>query len=69
MHEKGFIPIWFFIGVLLIIYGFLIIGAGAWELFVPPAHPVVLAELKMNLWWGALLLVIGAAYAGRFSPW
>ena len=49
------LPIWFFIGILLVIYGFLIMGQGMWELFRPPAHPVVLAELHPSLWWGALM--------------
>lgn len=69
MSEKRAISIWFFIGVLLIVYGFLITGQGMWEMFNPPAHPVVLAEMRMNIWWGALLLLIGATYAGRFAPW
>ena len=63
------LSIWFFIGLLLIVYGFLIMGQGMWELFSPPAHPVVLAELRAGIWWGALILVLGAVYVGRFSPW
>jgi hypothetical protein len=66
---KAMIPIWFFIGLLLIVYGFLIMGQGMWELFNPPARTVVLAELKASIWWGALILVIGGIYAGRYSPW
>jgi hypothetical protein len=69
MSGKRVISIWFFIGVLLIVYGFLITGQGMWEMFSPPANPVVLAEMRMNIWWGALLLVVGAFYAGRFAPW
>ncbi len=33
------ISIWIFIGVLLIVYGFLIMGQGIWELFFPPDPP------------------------------
>jgi hypothetical protein len=40
-----------------------------WDLFTPPAHPTVLAELRPALWWGALLLVVGGAMAGRSAPW
>ena len=47
--ESKDISIWFFIGVLLIVYGFLIMGQGMWELFAPPAHPTVLAELRPAL--------------------
>jgi hypothetical protein len=66
---KRLVSIWFFIGVLLVIYGFLIIGQGMWEMFYPPTQPVVLAELRAGLWWGSLLIVLGAVYVGRFAPW
>lgn len=63
------IPIWFFIGVLLLIYGVLITGAGLYELSNPADHPVVLAGLHAGIWWGVLLIVLGAFYSIRFAPW
>ena len=69
MHRPGMVSIWFFVGVLLLIYGVLILGAGLYEKAVPPEHPVVLAELHAGIWWGALLIVLGAFYSFRFSPW
>jgi hypothetical protein len=63
------ISIWIFIGTLLILYGFLIMGQGIWELFTPPARPVVLAGLRAPLWWGSLLLLVGAFFVGRNSRW
>ena len=68
MHRPGLISIWFFIGILLLIYGVLILGAGLYTYFVPPANPVVLANLHAGIWWGALLLVIGGLYTFRFKP-
>lgn len=65
-EQQSFIPVWFFVGVLLLIYGVLIFGSGLAELSNPP-H-VVLAELHAPLWWGALLIVIGAAYVIAFRP-
>src|SRR5690242_16573083 len=60
MHsESGRISIWFFIGLLVLVYGVLITGAGVYEIFVPPIHPVVLENLHAGLWWGILLLVLG----------
>jgi hypothetical protein len=66
---KHMISIWLFIGVLLVVYGIIIMGAGMWELFSPPAHPTVLAELRPSLWWGALLLVLGGIFVGANSRW
>jgi len=67
MREGG-ISIWFFIGVSLLMNGVLIVGAGIWEVFDPPANPVVLFNLHANIWWGALLLVFGLVYCVKFVP-
>jgi hypothetical protein len=48
--------------------GVLILGAGIWELMYPPANPVVLFRLHANVWWGAVLLVLGILYSLKFSP-
>jgi hypothetical protein len=69
MHEhKGMISIWFFIGVLLLAYGVLIFCAGVYDIFQPPAKPVVLARLHAGVWWGLLLLAMGLFYSIRFRP-
>jgi len=68
MHGPGFVSIWFFIGVLLTAYGFLITGSGIYGLFFPPEHPVVLAQLHAGIWWGVLLLIIGLFYTIKFFP-
>jgi hypothetical protein len=62
------VSIWAFIGALLLVYGVLILGAGLYQLAVPPAHPVVLANLHAGIWWGALLIALGAFYTLRFKP-
>jgi len=62
------LSIWFFIGILLVAYGILILGAGLFELSAPPQHPVVLSELHAGIWWGALLLILGLIYSVRFRP-
>jgi hypothetical protein len=67
MSEKhNFIPVWFFVGALLLIYGLLIFASGLAELSNPPN--TVLAELHAPVWWGALLIVIGAGYVIAFRP-
>ena len=68
MHGSG-IPIWFFIGVMLTVYGALVLGYGIVEL-VTGVFPtgVQLVELHTPVWWGALLLVIGIFYLIKFRP-
>jgi len=60
------IPVWFFVGLLLGVYGVLILASGVAEWFHPP--PTVLAELHAPVWWGALLAVIGVGYVVAFRP-
>lgn len=67
MKEDSF-SIWFFIGLLLAIYGVLITGAGIWEWMNPPANAVTLAELHAGVWWGLILLVLGGIYLYFFTP-
>jgi hypothetical protein len=66
--EKHAISIWFFIGLTLVIYGALILGAGIYDFFYPLKHPVVLSKLHAGVWWGALLLVLGSVYTFKFFP-
>jgi FtsH-binding integral membrane protein len=67
MHDHG-ISIWFFIGISLLVNGILITGAGIWELVSPPVDRVVLFQYHANLWWGALLLLLGLVYCVKFVP-
>ncbi len=67
MSEKHhIIPIWFFVGSLLLVYGVLILVSGLAEW----SHPAntVLAELHAPVWWGALLVVLGLIYCIKYYP-
>ena len=68
MRDRGFLSIWFFIGMLLTAYGVLITATGLYELVSPPANPPVLANLHATLWWGIVLLIIGLIYFIKFFP-
>ena len=68
MHRKDLVSIWFFIGVLLLFYGVMILGSGLYDLATGVTGSTVLAELHAPVWWGALLIVIGGIYAWRFAP-
>jgi len=65
-HSKY--SIWFFTGALLLTYGILIASAGFREFSHPEAHPVQLAELHIDFWWGLLLIVIGSIYVWAYFP-
>ena len=66
-HEKQ-MSIWYFIGLLILVYGVLILGAGIAEFVSPPANPLILAELHAGVWWGALLVIIGGVYVYYLRP-
>jgi hypothetical protein len=67
MHGSK-IPIWFFIGVLLAIYGVMIFAYGCVELATGRLANVQLAELHAPIWWGGLLLLLGVFYLVKFRP-
>ncbi len=66
--ESTDISIWFFIGVLLSIYGAMILAYGLWEVITGHIANVVLANLHAPIWWGAMMLVLGLFYGVRFRP-
>ncbi|PYX45175.1 MAG: hypothetical protein DMG79_19795 [Acidobacteria bacterium] len=68
MKSGGSMSIWFFIGVSLAVNGAVIFGEGIYELISPPVQQVVLYNLHANIWWGAVLLVLGLVFSVRFSP-
>ena len=65
-EDSHMIPVWFFVGVILLIYGVIIVGTGIYEFANPPA--TVLSNLRPALWWGALLTVIGGVYVYLYMP-
>ena len=68
MKSGGSLSIWFFIGVSLAVNGAVIFGRGIYEVLYPPENRVVLFDLHANIWWGALLLMLGIFFSLRFSP-
>jgi hypothetical protein len=68
MKSGSHLSIWFFTGLCLGVNGALIFATGIYELIQPPASQVVLSNLHANLWWGAVLLILGVFFGVRFSP-
>lgn len=67
MHGSN-ISIWFFIGVLLTIYGVMIFGYGCYELITGNLAPVVLNYLHAPVWWGGILLALGLFWCFTYRP-
>ena len=64
--QKQPIPIWFFIGLLLLVYGILCLGAGIEQISNPP--PTAFANLHATLWGGVILTLLGGSYVVIFRP-
>ncbi|MBI5533322.1 MAG: hypothetical protein HY898_11435 [Deltaproteobacteria bacterium] len=52
------LPIWFFVGLILTVYGVLVVIAG----LVYTQAATVLASTRPGLWWGAVIIVAGAVF-------
>jgi len=71
MSEKHhIIPVWFFVGVLFLVYGCIILASGlvAWAHDAGDPPTPVLANLHAPVWWGALLVALGFIYCAKFYP-
>ncbi len=69
MDEHEQIPIWFFIGGLLLVYGIIITAVGVYFLFAAHAKDLALQYLHADLWWGIFLIVLGGFYTLHYFPW
>lgn len=63
-EKHQILPVWFFVGVLFLIYGALILASGLSEWSTPP--DTRLASLHAPVWWGGLMFVVGAVYTLAF---
>lgn len=70
MVENKGISIWFFVGTLLLLYGVIITIANIYEAYNPSfGRRTFLEDLHFGIWWGILLVIIGAIYFIGFRPW
>jgi hypothetical protein len=59
MSEQGMKPIWYFVGLIILVIGVLVFCSGIYIYFNPPVVTTVLAETHPNLWWGGLMMIFG----------
>jgi divalent metal cation (Fe/Co/Zn/Cd) transporter len=60
MSEKEMKPIWFFVSLILMVMGGIIILSGIYNLFNPPTVKTVLASTHPDIWWGSIMVVFGS---------
>lgn len=65
------LSIWFFVGVLMLASGLLILGQGIYEFSHPGTTDLatnVLANLHPAFWWGMVMTLFGGFYTLNFRP-
>ncbi len=55
-------PIWYFVGLMLLIMGVIVEAAGIYLLYETPEKTTVLSNLHPNIWWGVIMIICGGAY-------
>jgi hypothetical protein len=55
-------PIWYFVGLILLVIGAILLITGIYLLVSPSETQPVLGELYPNIWWGALMVIIGFVF-------
>lgn len=55
-------PIWYFVGLILMIIGGLVFIAGIYDLIIPAQRQTVLSELHLAIWWGIIMIVSGGLF-------
>ncbi|MGH9405530.1 MAG: hypothetical protein ACRD3D_06805 [Terriglobia bacterium] len=62
------LPVWFFVGIIFVVYGVIIFITGLLELHHPPST-VLAGELHPTIWWGAVIAGLGVLFVATTGPW
>ena len=64
------LSIWFFVGIMTLAYGIVLLPYGAWEWFAhhESASVVFGNQFHPTFWWGLLMFLFGLFYTLRFRP-
>jgi len=62
------LSIWFFVGVMTLSYGVVLLPYGAWAWFSGREAATVLNHLHTTFWWGLLLFLFGSFYTFKYRP-
>ncbi len=55
-------PIWYFVGLILLSMGAVVLLSGLYRLIVPSSAQTVLQELRPDIWWGAIMILAGGIF-------
>ncbi|MCX8009534.1 MAG: hypothetical protein N3A61_00130 [Ignavibacteria bacterium] len=55
-------PIWYFVGLILIVMGVIILIEGILLIINPPQNKTVLFEIHPNIWWSAVMIIGGLIF-------
>ncbi len=58
-------PIWYFVGVLLVIMGGIITAEGVRLVLSPSGKETVLGSTHPDIWWGGFMFLAGLAFVLR----
>jgi hypothetical protein len=55
-------PIWYFVGLILFVIGLIITITGIYHWINPVPNPKILAGTHPDVWWGAIMVIVGLVY-------
>ena len=59
VHMK---PIWYFVGLILLSMGSIVLLTGLYILFFSKETHTELGELHPDIWWGVIMMIVGSAF-------
>lgn len=62
-EEKGMKPIWFFVGLILMMMGCVLIVTGIYNYYNPSQSGTILEYLHPDIWWGGVMFITGVIFA------
>jgi hypothetical protein len=55
-------PIWYFVGLILLAMGAIVIISGIFIIVNPPIQKTVLIQTNPNIWWGSIMMLAGLIF-------
>lgn len=62
------LSIWFFVGVMMLLYGLVLLPYGTYAWLANHEAPTTLHQLHPTFWWGLLIFLFGLFYTLKYRP-